>query len=385
MAIVPEAVKASPSPTVFVWPSKASGKVDGNFTVYINVSDVDDLYSISVYLTWDTSKMGYNYRPPVGTDPGGGPDVNRSSFFQNYIATTPESDSVFLVVKGNQTEGWLDIATGLLGSATGVPGPTGGSVLLISFRVFNVGTTPITIQTSKMLDHFPNEIAHTRVSGLYRSGDLAGPLGIKGDGVVDIWDLTYVGLEYGKSVSQKSNPTTWAAAAGGGWANPGDAATSNNIYATSATSLQAEAYYTYGFNTGVMNVITKVLVGVEFHEVPFNSTEADFVYIYVSNNAGVSYSTYKYKLTPQYGDSFMWADMTAAYAWTPTGLTDANFRVKIEYRKIGLTADIISLDWIPVKVEYTQTTPLTNPGVDVSGNGLVDAMDLAAVAQGYGA
>jgi len=386
--IMPQVSKASPTARILVDPAKSSAKKDGTFTINIKVAEVDDLYSMSVYITYNPAILNYNYKGPVGADPGGGPDVVSGPFFTNYVATTPEEDSVFLVIKANQTEGWLDLATGLLGAATGVPismvGPTGNTTLVITFRVIQTQATVIDIISSSMLNHYPAEIPHTVTNdGYYRPGDLAGSGGVASDGVVNIWDLVYVALGYGKTVSQRKNATVTAVAVAG-WANPTYAYTSNDQYATCNTNLAAQVYYTYGFDTAQMSVIKKVLVGVEIKQAPYDSGEPEWVYIYISNNAGVSWATYKFKLIPIGSDLHMWADMTPAYTWTPSMLTDANLRVKIEYRKYGTVATTVSLDWIPVKVEYTQTAAFTDPNIDISGNGQIDASDLAIVAQSYG-
>lgn len=50
-------------------------------------------------------------------------------------------------------------------------------------------------------------------------------------------------------------------------------------------------------------------------------------------------------------------DVTSDFSWTPSGLSDANFKVNVTSVKVGSGSPTWKLDWIPVTVNYTAPAP----------------------------
>ena len=162
-------------------------------------------------------------------------------------------------------------------------------------------------------------------------------------------------------ITYEKVPSTWT----GGWTDPGKVTASDDDRA-STTANVTETYGGYGFAVGAFP-ITKVKVGVEVNGSVYYDAINDIYYydylnVTVSNDGG---TTFGINHTEFVGDvdydksheSTHWVDVSNDFAWTPTMLTDANFRVKIT--AIILTKDpvahSITVDWLPVQVSFYKT------------------------------
>ena len=122
-------------------------------------------------------------------------------------------------------------------------------------------------------------------------------------------------------VETRSPTSTYVIVAG--WSNPTYAYASDDNRAFSFTDNAQQGYGGYGFNIPSGSTIHKVEIGVEGY-VGFTG---EAVEVYYSVNAGSTW-TLAGTLTDM-SEFLKWFDRTGDRAWTPSDLSDANFRVKI--------------------------------------------------------
>lgn len=139
-----------------------------------------------------------------------------------------------------------------------------------------------------------------------------------------------------------------ASVAGGGWTNPNNAFSSNNLYATSTNGGQAVNYTTFGITIPAGQQIDGIEVLVE------GSTTGRDINVDLSWDNGTTYTT---AVNLNFGgapDQTLTAGGTAntwGRAWNPTtDFTNANFRVRITSTGGGGT---FSMDHVQVRVTYT--------------------------------
>ena len=134
---------------------------------------------------------------------------------------------------------------------------------------------------------------------------------------------------YGSPDELTKNPTA-NDPVGAGWTNPLNAYTSNNVYATSGFPPCIHRFYNYSFSLSG-STITKVEVGIEFYCLPLESVQ-----IRLSWNGGSSYTAWSNRFTLT-SEDIIWLDFTSATDWTADKLSDANFRVEIQFLGEGGT------------------------------------------------
>ncbi|MFN8401706.1 MAG: Ig-like domain-containing protein [Anaerolineales bacterium] len=139
-----------------------------------------------------------------------------------------------------------------------------------------------------------------------------------------------------------------ASVAGGGWTNPNNAFSSNNVYATSANGGQAVNYNNFGITIPAGQQIDGIEVLVE------GSTTGRDINVDLSWDNGTTYTT---PINLNFGaapDQTLTAGGTAntwGRAWNPTtDFTNANFRVRITSTGGG---GAFSMDHVQVRVTYT--------------------------------
>lgn len=341
-------------PTIYVSPSVATARLGQTFEVQVMVDYAIYVYAWQVSITWTVGVVNLtawewgdylrSVAGPLGTSP-----YSRSDKINN---------------------GWFLIGEGLKGDYF----RTGGGVLCtLTFEVLSPGTTSLYIGTAETgeltyLLNYPllNEIATAKQSGEYVV-PWAEDVNEIPDGLIDIFDIASIGLNWQKFVIQTKNPTTTS----GGWTSGSNAYTSDNAYASSATNGATEIYGGYGFSTASWPSVVKVEIGLEFH-----SDGNDDVIIAISNDGGASWSstTVTVETNGIVDDTFEWYDFTAAYSWTPVDVAD--IAVKITHAKSGGSAETIYVDWLPVRVTPPNTA--WNVYTDVTGDGVIDIFDLRA-------
>jgi len=109
--------KSNPSTKVFIYPNCVHGEVGENFTVYVNVSNVVDLYGWEFKLSWNTSMLNLT-------------SVSEGSFLKNYGETFMTKE-----VKENN----VHILCTLMGNVSGANG--NGVLASLKFHINNPGNS----------------------------------------------------------------------------------------------------------------------------------------------------------------------------------------------------------------------------------------------------
>ena len=144
-----------------------------------------------------------------------------------------------------------------------------------------------------------------------------------------------------------------------GWIFPFRAFADDNYYATCNTPDAEEIYGGYGFSTGSITAVTKLEVGIQAYMQPeSNITELDKLEVQVSNDGGATWGP-NHEVPVYIYEHLWWVDVTNDFLWTPTMLTDINFKVKVRYKQAGVIATTIYLNWIPGRV--LDTLNVDNP------------------------
>lgn len=312
----------------------------------------------------------------VETDLVGGDTAAEFRVYEAWVSVSYERVRKFLF-SVNKASGYCTFGSSTIHDYPGVTG--GGWLATIGLRVVGSGECDLTTEHSYtyLQDSGLAYLPRTTVSGHHYEPD---PEDLNGDGIIDIFDLAVVGLNYGRYVTQQNDPTTWAGAGAGAWTNPQYAASSDDYYATAVVKNYAEDYGDYGFDITGWTGVAKVEVGVELKIAAGGN---DKLYVFVSPDGGTSWSDPEHTVIPTESDTLVWIDVTDDFAWTPSMLTDGNFMVEIKYIVVGGSGTLtISVDWLPVKV-YPEPLAM-HPEADVNGSGKVDIWDLTLIAIKYG-
>jgi hypothetical protein len=178
-----------------------------------------------------------------------------------------------------------------------------------------------------------------------------------------------------------SDTTYWknaTANSGTGWTNPANAYTDDSTNAT--TTLKNKQHVWYGYNFTEIYGATSI-DSVEIMTDYCTEDSDDYIGVYVSCNAGGTYSTEKLFVTQQCSAGFnkeIW-DITSlgegACSSPPTvaELDDLNFRVRIESEGLGGPSDYWDLDWVPVQVNYTVTPSIVGFTITLPGESVVNS------------
>ena len=271
------------------------------------------------------------------------------------------------------------------------PGVSGsGWLLTFKFKVLTEAETTLDIDAIPLLGSFTfiintlgecigDDPSGSGDPGNYQSELLkesgyfvpAWPEDVNADGIIDIFDIAYVGIDWGSGPIQTKSPTSCT----GGWNTPTYAYVSDDAYAWKGDkSSTTETYSGYGFNIGTP-AVAKVEVGLEHYQ-----DGNEHILVRVSGNGGSSWGS-DHSITPGETEVFEWIDVTADLSWTPSMLTDANFRVEIEFEWAGGTSNVY-VDWLPVRV--TPDPVAYSLYTDIDGDGIVNIVDLTMVSLKFG-
>lgn len=354
---------APPIMTTFkVEPEIIVARVGETVTVAINAYDIDEFWGWQVIWYWDYTVLDY-----IGYTFGG------------LLSDQPEGSTQ--TVDAALADSGILLCTEL--TFQDHPGITAdfGWLISVEFEVLrDAGTSididdPVTFWFQDAITVWGDDEGEMIKEG----GDFMPPWpeDIHVDGFIDALDLANVALDWGTYVVQTKDPSTYT----GDWSTAYFASDSDNLYASAGTDGATEIYGNYGFETSGWTTVSKVEVGLEAHEAAGGN---DNVEVSVSNNGGSAWSsvTSAEDIEPGETDEFIWIDMTGKFSWTPSMLTDANFKVRIVHDKDGGSAETIYVDWLPVRVTPTPTS--RNPYSDVNGDGAVDIADLSRVCIKYG-
>ena len=344
----------NPEDVIFrVDPPGVAAGVGESFTVDVRVLDAFYIYSWQVIITWNDAVL-----------------TGVSAVFGGFLADQPEGSSQSL--DSSRTYMWI-IGESTLGKHMGKTGD--GLLFSMTFEVVSEVGSALTIDSAATKYYYvlvpPTSVEVTAF--IKENGYYAGsrwPEDINGDTIIDIFDIAYVGRDYGASPVQTKNPS----ACTGGWTTPTEAYSSDDVYA-GVPKNGIEEYSTYGFSTGLWSGVGTVEVGVEGY-----SVGGEIIRISVSWNGGSNYGT-THDVVLTASDTFTWVDVTSDHAWTPGELSDGNLMVKAVGIAVGGYKDTF-VDWLPVRVTPIPTA--LHEYTDINGDGIVDIGDLTMVALKFG-
>jgi len=147
--MVPQ-TEASASTVVYVDPPKIVDPTLGpgsTFTVNIKIADAYDVVSWSFVLFWE---------PAI---------LNVSDVVEGPFLKSAATQGTFFIKKINQTEGYIDVACGILGFEFGVSGS--GILASVTFLVEGTGETPLDLRNTLLYDHYVMPIAHEAIDGYF--------------------------------------------------------------------------------------------------------------------------------------------------------------------------------------------------------------------------
>jgi len=340
------------SDTIYaVEPTNSTGLVDETLTVSVKVYNASFLFSWQVYMSWNDAVLQYV-----------------SHVFGGFLADQPEGSSP-------QTRVESDFV--ILGEATigSHPGKTAaeGWLFNITFLILMEQYEEIAIDHATFtyyIEIFSHPVQEKITDFAKENGYFVAPWAedFNKDGIVDIWDISVVCILYGEPLIVTKDPSSSTTT---GWTTPENAYVSDDAYASTSSKNVYATYSDYGFYA-YDGGIASVEVGIE-HKTAGNEE----IHVRVSGDGGSNWSPVPHVITANPGsDLFEWIDVTGDLSWTPSMLTDANFRVEIKHQVVG-GAKETSVDWLPVRVTY-------DPVADLDDSGLVDITDLSMVAVKFG-
>jgi hypothetical protein len=131
--------------------------------------------------------------------------------------------------------------------------------------------------------------------------------------------------------------------------------------AVSETDGAEEILGTFGFTTPAF--VATLEVGIQgFNIGNLTEGERDLVDIEVSNDGGGTWGPTHEIMLPETAPPVhapYWEDITGDFAWTPSMLSDANFKVKMRYHQVGATANTTKVDYLGVRL--TDTLVIDSP------------------------
>ena len=184
----------SSTTTVFVDPLNLINETlqaGSKFTVHVNVSDVNDLFTWQVNMSWDSSILNVSRIIP-------GEFLARTD-----NQTSSEALDGVVINSTDNAQGSGLFAESILGDVAGISG--NGSLVSIEFLVVDYGSTDLNISVSGtlptvLLDSAGGTITYNKTDG-YFSNKILGD--IDGDGDVDKFDFGTFALAFG---SEKGEP-----------------------------------------------------------------------------------------------------------------------------------------------------------------------------------
>ena len=129
-------------------------------------------------------------------------------------------------------------------------------------------------------------------------------------------------------------------------------------YASSNTTNSEQEWGDFDFNTGVINLVQRLEVGVYALTDEASQPEQDKIEITVTNNGGTTWSP-AHTVDLFQTELLTWVDVTNDFAWTNATLTNASFKVRMKYQQVGATANVTKVNQVRARV--TDTIDVEDP------------------------
>jgi len=182
-----ETVTTSSTATVFVDPASHiedyyDQPIGSTFTVHVNVSDVSDLFTWQLNMTWDSNLLNVSKLIP-------------SEFLARSVNLTSSEALGGLVINATDNAlGLTGMAESILGNVSGITGS--GRLVSINFTVTGYGCCDLAISldgtlSTALLNSTGDSMAFTAIGGYFRN-KLIGD--VTGEGEVDISDILKIKL-----------------------------------------------------------------------------------------------------------------------------------------------------------------------------------------------
>jgi hypothetical protein len=190
---VPTSSISSNSTTVFVVPPYIINEAlqsGSTFTVHVNISDVTDLFTWNINMSWDPSILNVN-------------NLTAGEFLAGSVnQTSSEALGGVVINSTDNAEGYTSMAESILGDVSGETGS--GRLVSIEFLVVGYGSTDLNISVSGtlptvLLNSIGDSLAFNATGGYFRNKF---PGDIDGDKDVDPTDFFAFAASYLKVSGQ---------------------------------------------------------------------------------------------------------------------------------------------------------------------------------------
>ena len=124
---------------------------------------------------------------------------------------------------------------------------------------------------------------------------------------------------------------------------------SDKYYARSNTADAEEQWGNFGFNTTALTGVARLKVEVQAYTAEAVFAQADKLEISASNDGGTNWgpvhTVYLYQI-----ELNQTVDITSDFPWTPSMLSDANFKVRMKHTQVGATADYVYVNYLRAEI-----------------------------------
>ena len=135
--------------------------IGSTVTFHVNISDVTDLFSWQVNMSWDPSILNVS-------------NIIAGEFLARADEPTSSEELGFMINSTGYAQGYATIAESILGDVAGIPGPESGRLVAIEFEIVGYGCIDLTISTSgtlptTLLNSTGDSLTFTTTIGYFRN------------------------------------------------------------------------------------------------------------------------------------------------------------------------------------------------------------------------
>ncbi len=137
----------------------------------------------------------------------------------------------------------------------------------------------------------------------------------------------------------------------GPWLFPLNVKSEDTKYATCSTPDAEVTYGDFGFSTSALTAVVELEVELvaRLANVTYEY-ERDYLELQVTNDGGTTWGPIHDVAGIGVADTTVSVDLRYDFAWTPSMLSNANFKAKLKYKQFGPTATTIYVNYLPIRV-----------------------------------